>query len=323
MKRLLPLGLALACTFAVPQAQGNNCNRLQPCLDRCAKELADCQDTDYLCNIENTHCKERCQEQHEARISMKGKKISHYARDCIWANYPEMQGAINLINRKADYGLIDYAMYPNQEISNPRNIPVTTKKIPKNDMDTPHYWLLLRICYPGTRTYKLIFEGSHDHLGIPTPIPGTGVWYFARGLKSRSPDNESDLLKALYIAAVGDPQPVEPIINGTFMDVPGVREKVREWKEKGLTDHLDQSDEWIHLLAYHRNILTKADFRDKELVELSLGMLMESFRDHSFADEEKNHIYWQIVSKLLRMKKLSGYDIHYLEEGHVHVSSSC
>ena len=93
------LCLALACALPAAQAQENNCNRLSPCLERCAKELADCQDTDYICNLQNTHCKNSCQGAHKARISSRGKKISQYARDCIWANYPEMQGAIDLIRK--------------------------------------------------------------------------------------------------------------------------------------------------------------------------------------------------------------------------------
>ena len=93
MKRLLPLGLALACAFVVPQAQGNNCNRLQPCLERCAKELADCQDTDYICKGENTNCKEELPgATSSAHLHERGKKISDYARDCIWANYPGNAG---------------------------------------------------------------------------------------------------------------------------------------------------------------------------------------------------------------------------------------
>ena len=133
------------------------------------------------------------------------------------------------------------------------------------------------------------------------------MWFFAKGLRDNNPDSESDLLKALYIAAVGDPAPVEPIINGTFMEAPGVRGKVREWKEKGLIVH---SEEGEHLLAYHLlNLLRKADFRDKELVELSLAMLDELFRDLNFA--EKKQIYVNIVGDLLRKKKLAGYHIQY------------
>ena len=168
-------------------------------------------------------------------------------------------------------------MYPDQGYYSPRGIPTSIDKIPTSDMDTPHYWLLLKIWGNG---YNLTFDGRRSldgsNSGVPTLPPGTGEWYFARGLKSRSSTNESDLLKALYIAAVGDPAPVEPIINGTFMDAPGVREKVREWKEK--YNFAPHSDEGNHLLAYNVNILRKADFRDKELVELSLAMLDELFR---------------------------------------------
>ena len=320
MKRLLPLGLALACAFAVPQAQGNNCNRLQPCLERCAKDLADCQDTDYICKGENTNCKKSCQGQHQARISTRGKKISQYARDCIWANYPEMQGAIDLINRNyaddesVDDVLIDYAMYPDQGYYSPRGISTSIDKISSGDMDTPHYWLLLKI---HTDDYNFFADADGDPgLDVPPPpSPPSGVWFFAKGLRDNNPDSESDLLKALYIAAVGDPQPVEPIINGTFMDVPGVREKVREWKEK--YNFAPHSDEGNHLLAYNVNILRKADFRDKELVELSLAMLDEFFRDFNFADyAEKEQIYGaDIVWDLLKKKKLAGYHMLYLEEG--------
>ena len=308
MKRLLPLGLALACTFAVPQAQGNNCNRLQPCLERCAKDLADCQDTDYICKGENTNCKKSCQGQHQARISTSGKTISDYARDCIWANYPEMQGAIDLINDDVFEGLIDYAMYPSQEYSDPRGIPTSIRKIPREDMGTPHYWLLLKIYEDNYNYYA--DEGGNPGMGVPPPpYPPSGVWFFAKGLRENNPDSESDLLKALYIAAVGDPQPVEPIINGTFMDVPGVREKVREWEKNNFAPH---SDEGNHLLAYHVNILRKADFRDKELVELSLAMLDDYFSDINFADAEKRRLYGaDIIVDLMYKKKSAGYHIDY------------
>ena len=44
------------------------------------------------------------------------KRISDEARNRIWANYPEMQGAIDLINRGAFEGLIDYANVPRSRI---------------------------------------------------------------------------------------------------------------------------------------------------------------------------------------------------------------
>ena len=139
-------------------------------------------------------------------------------------------------------------------------------------MWTPQYWLLLKI-YEGDDYNIFADEFGNPGLGVPPPPPSPlAGWYFARGLRDNSPDNESDLLKALYIAATGSPEGAEPIINGTFMDVPGVRERVREWKRNGQTVH---SDEGEYLVAYSLNILREANFRDCELVELSLGVLGE------------------------------------------------
>ena len=317
MKRLLPLGLALACTFAVPQAQGNNCNRLQPCLERCAKELADCQDTDYICKGENTNCKKSCQGQHQARISTSGKKISDYARDCIWANYPEMQGAIDLINRNyeddesVDDVLIDYAMYPDQGYYSPRGIPTSIDKIPTSDMDTPHYWLLLKIY--NTDDYN-VFADADGNPGLsvpPPPYPPSGVWFFAKGLRENNPDSESDLLKALYIGATGSPQGAEPIINGTFAQVPGVRERAEEWRRRSPNPNA-WSDEGANHYAYLLMTLvdTNEEFKDRGLVELSLGILPEFYADTIGPNNEKGLIYMAGIAFALTTKdRLAGYHI--------------
>lgn len=92
-------------------------------------------------------------------------------------------------------------------------------------MGSPHYWLLLKIYEDDDYNFFATDVGDPG-LGVPPPpYPPSGVWFFAKGLRDNNPDSEADLLKALYIAALGDPKWAEPIINGTFMDVPGVREK--------------------------------------------------------------------------------------------------
>ncbi len=243
-------------------------------------------------------------------FAQRRKKISDEARDRIWKNYPEMRDVINMINAGKGRNHLDYALFPNQEISNLRNLPIMTDKIPKDDMGTPQYWLLVRIDNPGTRSYNLLFDGRHDHLGVPPLSPHTGVWYFARSLKSRSSTNESDLLKALYIGATGSPQGAEPIINGTFMNVSGVREKVREWREE--YDFAPHSDEGNHLLAYNLNILREAifpnteHFKGRELVELSL-LALEDFYDEVYSPEKSNIYGGRIVGDLTKKDKLPGY----------------
>ena len=234
-----------------------------------------------------------------------------------------MQGAIELINRNVDDIFIKYALHPNQNYSDPRHVPVSIDKTPTEDMDTPHYWLLLKIwstLYQGTfyhwlllkiwgDDYNLTFDGIRSldgsNAGIPTLPPETGVWYFARGLKSSSCTSEADLLKALYIAALGDPKWAEPIIKGTLVDVPGVREKVSEWKD----DFAGYSDEWKHLAAYNLITLGEANFRDKELVELSL-LALADFYDP--ASPEKRVLYFALISGDLDKKgKLPGYSLIY------------
>ena len=240
--------------------------------------------------------------------------ISDEARNRIWANYPEMQGAIDLINRGAFGGLIDYALYPNQGYSDPRGIPTSVRKIPRDDMDTPHYWLLLKI-HEG-RAYNLIANEFGDPgLGIPPPpYPPSGVWYFARGLRTGSPDNESDLLKALYIGATGSPQGAEPIINRTFMNVPGVEERAEEWRRSSPNPNA-LSDEGANHFAYLLMTLvdTNEEFIDRELVDLSLGILPEFYADTISPNSEKGLIYMSgIAFRLTREDRLARY--HTLNE---------
>ncbi len=239
-------------------------------------------------------------------FAQRKKRISDEARNRIWANYPEMQGAIDLINDDVFEGLIDYAMYPSQGYSDPRGIPTSIRKIPREDIGTPHYWLLLKIYEDNYNYYA--DEGGNPGMGVPPPpSPPSGVWYFARGLRDNSPDNESDLLKALYIGATGSPQGAEPIINGTFMNVPRVREKVREWRERNqLSSDLDEEEHL--LLAYNLNVLRAVRFRDEELVELSL-LALEDFYDGVRAPSKSDIYGAEIIADLTRRDKLPRYSI--------------
>ena len=280
MKKILPFCLALTCAFSATPAQGNGCvDRLQPCLDRCAEQLADCQDTDYICNLQNTHCKNSCEGEHQARISTRGKKISEYARDCIWVNYPKMQDAIDLINAGVFSGLIDYALYPRQGYSSPRGIPTSVDKIAKSDMDTPEYFLLLKIWDPES----YIFRPGPDVFGsrgVPSPLPGTGEWYFAKGLKFDSSTNENDLLNAFYIGAVGDPAGAEPIIDGSYLKLRPVRRRVMQMMQRG---GVPKGREPVYKLAYlYETLCPQCEpgvyapdlrIRDRNLTELTAGVL--------------------------------------------------
>ena len=240
------------------------------------------------------------------------KKISDEARNRIWANYPRMQEAIDLINRGAFIGLIHYALYPDQGYSDPRGIPTSVRKIPTRDMDTPHFWLLMKIYGNG---YNRFFDGTRDldgsNAGIPTLPPNTGAWYFARGLKSRSSTNESDFLKALYIGATGSPDGAEPIINGTFAKVPGVGERAEQWRRNSpRPDAL--SEEGANYYAYLLMTLfdTNEEFKDRELVDLSLGMLPEFYADTMGPDSERGVIYrGGIAFGLTEEDRLAGYHI--------------
>ena len=53
-------------------------------------------------------------------------RVPSRARDTIWADYPEMQGAIDLMNGGAFSGLIDYAMFPSQGYLDPRGIATSS-----------------------------------------------------------------------------------------------------------------------------------------------------------------------------------------------------
>ena len=274
----------LWCGYAMPvfgKCVSTYVSPFEGCMNDSAAMHAACTDSDYRCNEARITREYDCKRAEEGRSARDSQlKISERARDTIWANYPEMRDVIDLINEdetlrgtgRTMSEFIKYELYPNRGISNRNNIKITTRKVPREDMRTPQYWLLLKIWGDG---YNLTFDGERSlddsNAGVPTLPPNTGVWYFARGLRSRSPDNESDFLKAWYIGATGSPEGAEAIINGTFMDVPGVWQRVRGWSEE--FNFAPFSDEGNHLLAYNINILREANFRGCELVELSLGML--------------------------------------------------
>ena len=248
------------------------------------------------------------------------KLISDEARDRIWANYPEMQDVVDLINEDENLRgtgrtmsqFIQYALYPDQGISNRDNIAITTRKVPIEDMDTPHYWLLLKI-YPRNVFNNSADDNGNPGVGVPPPpSPPSGVWYFARGLRDDSPDNESDLLKALYIGATGSPEGAEPIINGTFAEVPGVRERAEEWRRSSPNpDAL--SEEGANYYAYLLLTLvdTNEEFINRELVDLSLGMLPEFYNDIGGNNSEEKELIYRggVASSLTEADRLAGF--HY------------
>ena len=250
-------------------------------------------------------------------FAQRRKKISDEARNRIWANYPEMQGAIDLINdnyvndESVDDVLIDYAMYPDQGYYSPRGIPTSIDKISSEDMDTPHYWLLLKIHADDDYNFFADEDGDPGLDVPPPPSPPSGVWYFARGLRDNSPDNESDLLKALYIGATGSPDGAEPIINGTFMNVPGVTERAEEWRRSSPNPNAF-SDEGANHFAYLLMTLVdiNEEFIDRELVDLSLGILPEFYADTIGPNSEREVIYrGGIAPRLTREDRLAGYHI--------------
>ena len=208
-------------------------------------------------------------------------------------------------------------MYPDQEYYDPRGIPTSVRKIPIRDMDTPHYWLLLKINDDGYNYYA--DEIGNPGLGVPPPpSPPSGVWYFARGLRNRSPDNESDLLKALYIGATGSPEGAEPILDGTFMRMQSVRDTVRKWKEEH--NFAPYSDEGNHLVAYNLNRLREANFEDNELTELSL-LALAKFYNEVNAPEKMRIYIGEITRDLTEGGKLPEYSIIERSGSRVSVTS--
>ena len=197
-----------------------------------------------------------------------------------------MQEAIDLINSNyadndsVDDVLIDYAMYPDQGYYSPRGIPTSIDKIAKSDMDTPHYWLLLKIYTDDDYSFFADEYGNPGRGVPPPPSPPSGVWFFAKGLRDNNPDSESDLLKALYIAAVGDPTGAEPIIDGTYLNVRPVRRRVMQLMQRG---EVPQSREAAYKLAYLYQTLCPQcepgiyapDFRirDRNLTVMTAGVL--------------------------------------------------
>lgn len=281
-----PFLLALAILSILPmQANGGCTDSLRQCLDGCARGLADCRNTNYLCAVHNTNCKSKCEVQQRNFVRVGGhKKISDYARESIWSGYPEMKRAIDLINNDIDSGLIDYALFPLQEYYHTRGTPTSIRKIPRDDMGTPQYWLLLKIYgYDYDSYFHGTAYGTSDkrNRGVPTLPPGIGEWYFARGLTHRSSTNEGDLLGALYIGAVGDPRGAAPIGDGSYLTMPAVRDRVRKMLERGM--HLPKRRKEAYKLGYIYETLCpqcaprlpRRDFRarDGNLVDLSLGVL--------------------------------------------------
>ena len=280
---------------------------LKRCMDEVAAKRAACTDSDYRCNEAKIYGEQDCRTADDRRADRsRGWKIPARARDTIWAGYPEMQEAIDLINRGAFIGLTTYALFPDQGYSDPRNIPTSVKKIRRSEMRTPEYWLLLRL-YGYTELSAngwlgWISEYSYKggDRGIPILPSGTGVSYFAKGLAYASktqgrgygrgyreetviipsPDAEADLLKALYMGARGAPEGADAIVNGSYLGMPTVRTRVMQLlRGEGKPGGREES----YKLAYLYETLCpqcgpgvyQADFHteDRALVKLAAGAL--------------------------------------------------
>ena len=198
---------------APPEAPQPPCRRPRPlfgqcaayippyeaCLAGCAAERTACADSDYRCNEARTFCEFDCGAPGTLRRAQRqAQDLRPRARDTIWADYPAMQGAVYLINQ--DNGrMAEYALFPSQGYSSPRNIPTSVDKIrTARDADAPILASVENL--PGSTNG---FADARSDRGVPPLPPGTGVWYFARGLMT-GVDNEEDLVRALYMGARGD-----------------------------------------------------------------------------------------------------------------------
>lgn len=277
-----------------------------------------------------------------------GDVIPHCARDTIWDGLPRMQAAIDLINDQRSRNYTDYVMFPNSEFGDIYNRGTTLRKIPREDMATPQYWLLLKKytgrMYLGTGPEEfgggreavsisydryfaagerlredptlIKYTGLH-HAGIPPLAPNTGLWHFARSLMVTNEEAEADLLKALFIGATGSPDGAQAIIDSSFRDMPNVRAKVREWEKDH--DFAPYSDEGNLLAGYVTLALLGEDERrktleDRNLFELTLGMLSDFYQD--IGSYEESAIYGGNLPATLNARGLASY--HRFDGGRVY-----
>ena len=274
----------------------------QACMDDCATKRAGCKDTRYKCEEARKFCEYDC------RGNGKGEsgKISHRARNTIWANYPEMLDAIDLINA-GNNRMVSYALYPSEGYYSPRGIPTSVRKVPREDRRTPQYWLLLKLVDVALNyvNYNSLADENGGEGIRPLP-PNTGVWYFSRGLRIKTEkdnigvanyyryvdswqaENEFDLLRALYMGASGDPGGAEAIIDGSYLKMPSVRRRLMQMMGG---EGMPRGREAVYKLAYLYETLCPQcapgtyapDFQteDRNLVELAAGALSK-FNRHPY-----------------------------------------
>lgn len=219
----------------------------------------------------------------------------------IWEKYPSMIKVLNLLNEEKATGKykwheIEYLMFPDKT-SIPKDVGEFNNyvKISGQQFQTPQYWLLLKLIAPrNPEVYDDIFN-MKEIRGItnrPTNKNNLGVWYFGRGLVSQNSSRESDLLKALYIGATGSENGANAILTGSYMRMPNVQSKVKEWKDK--YNYAPFSDEGNHLGAYLK--LTIKQIKDKELVALTLLALAEHY-----ASNERKNVMISVTDNFVKM----------------------
>lgn len=155
-------------------------------------------------------------------------------------------------------------------------------KANKEDMNKIQYWVLEKI-----KTRNIDSEFLKGGLGIipPNHDKNPALWHAVRAMTNLAPqEREADLLKSLYIYATGNENGALPLLNGSFMELEEVQNRIPKYKKL----FPERTKEELGETAYLIITLKNTSFQSPNDVAIVLNLISNFYYN---SNREKYDIY--------------------------------
>lgn len=202
---------------------------------------------------------------------------------------------------------------PDRDVITPADL-IVPGEVSQND---PRYWLENRMLTIANKKSYIQTLFPQNSVGVTPPQQGSGIWHYALSLgdnhekeyfKNRYLEKtpwfnwttEHHLLAALFGGITGNPDDAVPLINGSYRNMPEVKQKVNKWKVHPILSQY--SEDSLSTAAYIINTASpNINISDKELTALTLGALSVFYNARK--DYSKSNIIIGAVNTTLIQKK--------------------